>query len=1203
MSIADSGNIRSYPNRRSSQTIVSKELPLLSAGLFPRTVMEFLGFWSLHSAVAACVALVGWASTSFVAFGAPRDSSVMEQLNDGVSKLERYEYIPAYEVFSRIAQEHPEWAAAHVNRGLAALNAQGEYFAIAEESFQTAIRLNPKGPHAWFLLGLYYYHVERFADSFKAFTRVTTLDPYEPFAHYYRGSALIHLRRVDDARLSLETALRLQPSLSSAYYRLRSVYVKSQDRKVGLRKARQVVGEFKRLELQRVGLKADVKYSSAGRYSLAIRNETPPGAGIAAVGWRAPVPKFGAPRSLVSRPALSRRRPDGVTQSPAFALGDLTGDGRLDVVLAGVTAGEGSAVAVEVQEPDGRFHQSALLEVESTAVALGDIDGDIDLDLVAAGPDTLTFYSGDGAGAMTKTSWQVNGGVHNGFPVCVVLTDADSDWDLDVLCLRQEAGGDGSGIRSRLELLNNNRDGTLTDISVQAKLGPLDFPVAGMVVADLDADIDVDVVVFDRMSGRSVVFVNERVWRYRMVEGESLGMPVLPELRHISVGDFDGDRVEDLVCFTTSGIHFVRTLQPLGFEEDESFAQRFSTRAGVNGMFADLTGGLQPGLLVWSGEASGDAAPFFLYAPTGSAVKLDSLGVTEPPVSMSAAFTALGHGANPELLTYDDRVGLRAFPLVVEGSWLAVDLQGPTQPRPDKERANVAGMGAVVEVRAGDRAYTTQLHCGASGPVRLPPRVLVGLAGRDFADYVRVLWPDGVLQSERRLVAGRLHPIREVDRKPSSCPVLFAWDGQEFAFVGDFLGVGGLGFFEGPDTFFNPDPTEMLLLPPLVPRREGDTLSYQLEIIEPLEECTYLDSLRLTVVDHPTEWSVLPNEMFAVSGPVPEYELLAIDKKLFPQLALNSYGAEVTERILTVDRRYGNTICIDRRFSGRAREEHEIVFDFGTALDEFSVPGTRPFLFLHGYIEYGYSTSNFAATQAAASFVAPSFEVERDGRWVTLRREWGFPAGTPRYMAVDLVGLLRPGDRRLRVRTNMEIYWDQVFIGNTRKNPSLDVVELDPDVAELSFAGFVDEKSPDGLKPKIFSWPETYSPLASFKVMPGRYTRFGDVRELLRHHDDQFVVFGPGDRIRLRVDASRLAPPAAGKRRTFLLKTGGYCKDMDLYTGHPERVEPLPFAAMSAYPYASGESYPSFPALRRYRERWNTRVVRGTFFDGFDRLK
>jgi hypothetical protein len=50
---------------------------------------------------------------------------------------------------------------------------------------------------------------------------------------------------------------------------------------------------------------------------------------------------------------------------------------------------------------------------------------------------------------------------------------------------------------------------------------------------------------------------------------------------------------------------------------------------------------------------------------------------------------------------------------------------------------------------------------------------------------------------------------------------------------------------------------------------------------------------------------------------------------------------------------------------------------------------------------------------------------------------------------------------------------------------------------------------------------------------------------------------------------------------------------MDPHTGHGETIEPLPFRAMKAYPYADGESYPEDPALKAYRETWNTRKVEG----------
>ena len=57
-------------------------------------------------------------------------------------------------------------------------------------------------------------------------------------------------------------------------------------------------------------------------------------------------------------------------------------------------------------------------------------------------------------------------------------------------------------------------------------------------------------------------------------------------------------------------------------------------------------------------------------------------------------------------------------------------------------------------------------------------------------------------------------------------------------------------------------------------------------------------------------------------------------------------------------------------------------------------------------------------------------------------------------MAVDLAGLLRAGDRRVRVRTNMEIYWDQAFLAAARDAATLRRTELVPDTCDLRFAGF-----------------------------------------------------------------------------------------------------------------------------------------------------
>jgi len=112
--------------------------------------------------------------------------------------------------------------------------------------------------------------------------------------------------------------------------------------------------------------------------------------------------------------------------------------------------------------------------------------------------------------------------------------------------------------------------------------------------------------------------------------------------------------------------------------------------------------------------------------------------------------------------------------------------------------------------------------------------------------------------------------------------------------------------------------------------------------------------------------------------------------------------------------------------------------------------------------------------------------------------------------------------------------------------------------------------------------------------MPGRYTREGDVRELLRSSDDMFVVSRPGDEIALSFEASRLSPPPPGWKRTFLLYVDGFSKEMDINSASPDQVAPLPFHAMTAYPYSAPEAYPMTHAHQEYINHYNTRVITRT---------
>ena len=131
---------------------------------------------------------------------------------------------------------------------------------------------------------------------------------------------------------------------------------------------------------------------------------------------------------------------------------------------------------------------------------------------------------------------------------------------------------------------------------------------------------------------------------------------------------------------------------------------------------------------------------------------------------------------------------------------------------------------------------------------------------------------------------------------------------------------------------------------------------------------------------------------------------------------------------------------------------------------------------------------------------------------------------------------------------------------------------------------------PEGNAPLTYDYARV-SRVSPWKTMAGRYTREGDVLELLASADDMFVIARDGDEVALTFDASGLEPLPEGWTRTFLLRADGYSKEMDINSAIPDTVEPLPFHRMTGYPYGEEERYPDTPEHRRYRETYNTRVI------------
>jgi hypothetical protein len=172
----------------------------------------------------------------------------------------------------------------------------------------------------------------------------------------------------------------------------------------------------------------------------------------------------------------------------------------------------------------------------------------------------------------------------------------------------------------------------------------------------------------------------------------------------------------------------------------------------------------------------------------------------------------------------------------------------------------------------------------------------------------------------------------------------------------------------------------------------------------------------------------------------------------------------------------------------------------------------------------------------------------------------------------------------------MRIYWDQILVDDSAGNDSTAMTRLDPVVADLRWRGFSAEVTPDGREPFGYDY-ERVSSQSPWKTAPGRYTREGDVRQLLARTDDMFVVSRPGDELVLSFDATKLPPLPAGWKRTFLLYADGFSKEMDINSASPDHVAPLPFHGMKNYPYSADESYPMTKARRQYIEQYNTRIV------------
>jgi len=570
---------------------------------------------------------------------------------------------------------------------------------------------------------------------------------------------------------------------------------------------------------------------------------------------------------------------------------------------------------------------------------------------------------------------------------------------------------------------------------------------------------------------------------------------------------------------------------------------------------------------------------------------------------VAVATASLSGSSFPDLLVWSEAQGLRLYENKGNGnSALHLELVGHrkvhSETQSDASRTNADGVGTIVTAEAKDHRTSILKATLSAGLGQSNQPLVLGLGKHPQPDVVRLLWPDNIPQAEFNIPVGQVFRLHQVNRKTTSCPLLFTWNGERFGFVTDFLGASSMGEQQPEGGCRPPRPEESVKIEAaqMVPR-DG---YYVLKVAEAMNEVVYLDRLQLIVLDHPEGVRVYPDERFVSTAPPVTQDLFAFRQEIFPVRARDHGGRDVTDKLKAWDR---NTVDGFRRRSwlGYA-EEHWVELDFGDRLARFGAKDPL-ILCLAGWTDYPYPESIWAATQAGVELQPPVLE-KRDagGHWQPIIADAGFPAGLPRMMTLDVTGKLGGPSCVVRLRTNMQVFWDQIFVAPVLARQSAAALNasgikieafharaLEVADATLQFRGCLQELSPDGRKPTIYDYDRLDSvPVSRFA---GKFTRTGDVTDLLRARDDRFVIFGPGDEVTVRFDARKLPALPTGWQRSFVLRSWGYSKDSGPFTATGDTIEPLPFHGMTTYPYGPSEHYPRDAAHDEYRRVYNTRQV------------
>lgn len=1062
----------------------------------------------------------------------PDDAVTIARHNEAVAAMGAFDYEAAMEILEDLTTAHPTWNDAQVDYAIAQLNRQAEGDdAAALARLGGVLARDPSHLRGHFTSGILRLHAGEIDAAAKHFEAVSKADPSDAHAAYYLGQARMSQGKMAAAVPLFAQAIASDPYLRSAYYAGAQAVRRAGDAE----QAAAWLDVFQRMEHNPRAHLAEIKYTRMGRKAEVMAIET-------IAGPSPPRPQG----PIFDRSKLGCILCRGCPGFQSLGVGWI-GDGES---LALVSNEHGSSLynwsaAGWLRELSGPTTPVPLTRVAGITGSLwGDVnaDGELDVVLLRNGINQLWLGTGDAEFERDKR-FEIGREAES---VDGALFDADHDGDLDVLIVN-DAG-------TPCELLNNNGDGTWQVIADEDSGFPRAAEFAReVVVADFDGDLDTDVLLINQRPPH-MVWLNDRLWKWRR-GGQAWASLLRAKVSAAVAADVDADGRMDIVTMDDAfGVHVwrsgggqwnttplaPRSASPPFIDSDQKLAAADSRPRRL--AVADVTGDGRLDVI----RASG----WVVENQIGRPPVLDVLG-SDGQVLQSFQgdqVWALVQGetsTGPMMLTAGASGNIGTIPAGT-GRFPFVDimLAGRTD-LGQSMRSNASGIGAAVAARVGDRWTITGAVRNSAGPGQNLQPLSIGLGGASEVDFISIDWSDGVLQTEPHLKPGEVHLVAETQRQLSSCPVIFAWDGERMRFLTDCLGVGGMGFLLDPNTYATPRPRERVLLPSGVLQARGG--QFEIVLAEPMQETCYLDSVVLESIDLPPGWEVLPDERMGTGEPMPTSELLYSRHCIHPTAAWNDRGVDVLESIGAVDAVAASPGVLDGRFIGRVVEPFVLELEFDAAID--TCPAV---LVLDGWVEYPYSQTMFAAWQAGLSYRPICIEARgADGRWHVLHVNIGYPAGMPRTSVFPLENLPRGADA-LRLRTDLELYVDAVRVACIEPCEDAIVRRRSVASAQLEQPGYPRRINHAQRRPE-YDWSDR-SPFWDTRVQRGEYTRFGDVRDVLSGRG--VAVFGAGEAVRCRFDPP--GPLLAGWTRSYVLDLRGWCKDMDLMTGQGETVDPVP---------------------------------------------